>query len=82
VREGARADNSHPHQVIRRFVQSLVPVVALPDLRASIPDRYEIQSAAGAPMTVYVARNDADIALVASLVDRHHFYGRFAYEAR
>jgi hypothetical protein len=33
-------------------------------------------------MTVYVARNDADIALVASLVDRHHFYGRFAYEAR
>jgi SAM-dependent methyltransferase len=54
-----------------------VPAVALPDLRASIPDGYEIQSVAGAPMTVYVARNDGDIALMASLIDKHRFYDRF-----
>ena len=60
-----------------RFIRSLVPAVPLPDLRASIPDRYEIQSVAGVPMTVYVARNDADIALMASLIDKHRFYDRF-----
>ena len=60
-----------------RFIRSLVPAVPLPDLRVSIPDRYEIQSVAGVPMTVYVARNDADIALMASLIDKHRFYDRF-----
>ena len=28
-------------------------------------------------MTVYLARTDADIALMASLIDRHRFYDRF-----
>jgi len=60
-----------------RFIRSLVPAVPLPDLRATIPDRYEIQSVAGVPMTVYVARTDADIALMASLIDKHRFYDRF-----
>jgi SAM-dependent methyltransferase len=60
-----------------RFVRSLVPAVPLPDLKASIPGRYEIQSIAGAPMAVYVARTDADIALMASLIDKHRYYDRF-----
>jgi SAM-dependent methyltransferase len=60
-----------------RFVRSLVPVVPLPDLKASIPDRYEVQSVAGAPVAVYVAGGDADISLMASLIDKHRFYDRF-----
>lgn len=74
-------------QVIRSFISSpefharalegFVPVTPLPDLTASIPGRYETQSVAGAPMTVYVARTDADIALMASLIDKHRFYDRF-----
>jgi len=60
-----------------RFARSLVPVVPLPDLKASIPDRYEVQSVAGAPVAVYVAGGDADISLMASLIDKHRFYDRF-----
>jgi SAM-dependent methyltransferase len=60
-----------------RTLQACVPVTPLPDLRASDPVRYEIQSVAGAPVTVYVARTDADIALLASLIDKHRFYDRF-----
>jgi SAM-dependent methyltransferase len=76
-----------PERVVRGFItspefrsrilQGFVPVTPLPDLRASIPSGYETQSVAGAPMTVYVARTDADIALMASLIDRHRFYDRF-----
>jgi Domain of unknown function (DUF4214)/Methyltransferase domain len=60
-----------------QFVRSLVPQAPLPDLTASLPDKYEVQSVAGAPMRVYVARTDADIALMAELIDRHRFYDRF-----
>ena len=60
-----------------QFAQTLVPPAPLPDLRASIPERYETQLARDAPMTVYVARTDTDIALMASLIDRHRFYDRF-----
>src|SRR5262249_2091067 len=60
-----------------RFVRSLVPVASLPDLKASFPDRYEVQSVAGAPVAVYVAGGDADISLMASLIDKHRFYDRF-----
>jgi len=60
-----------------RILEDYVPVTPLPDLRASIPGGYETQSVAGAPMTVYLARTDADIALMASLIDRHRFYDRF-----
>jgi SAM-dependent methyltransferase len=59
-----------------RFVRSIAPEIPLPDLRASIPDRYEVQSFAGSPMTVYLARTDTDIALMESLIDKHRFYDR------
>jgi SAM-dependent methyltransferase len=57
-----------------RFVQMIVPLTPLPDLRISFPDKYETQLVRGGPMTVYVARTDADIALMASLIERHRFY--------
>jgi SAM-dependent methyltransferase len=60
-----------------RFIQTLVPPAPMPDLRASIPEKYETQLVRGAPMIVYVARTDADISLMASLLDRHRFYDRF-----
>ena len=60
-----------------RFTQSLVPPAPVPDLRASIPGRYQTQLVRGAPMTVYVARTDADVSLMASLIDQHRFYDRF-----
>jgi SAM-dependent methyltransferase len=60
-----------------QFLQSLVPTDSIPDLPASMPDRYEAQCVAGRRMTVYVARTDADVALMASLIDRHRFYDRF-----
>jgi len=60
-----------------RFVRSVAPEISLPDLRASIPDRYELQSVGGSPMTVYLARTDTDIALMESLIDKHRFYDRF-----
>jgi len=60
-----------------RFAQTLVPRAEMPDLRASLPDKYETQVVRGAPMTVYVARTDADIPLMASLLERHRFYDRF-----
>jgi SAM-dependent methyltransferase len=74
-------------QVIRTFVdsaefrslltQALVPSASMPDLKALIPDRYETQLVHGSPMTVYVARTDTDVALMASLLDRYRFYDRF-----
>jgi SAM-dependent methyltransferase len=60
-----------------RILAGFVPVTPLPDLRASLPGSYETQSVGGVPMTVYLARTDADIALMASLIDRHRFYDRF-----
>src|SRR5271167_1191313 len=60
-----------------RALEGFVPVTPLPDLRASIPERYETQCVAGKPMTVYIARSDADIAMMASLIDRHRFYDWF-----
>src|SRR5271166_2818201 len=60
-----------------QFTQSLVPPAPMHELRAAIPDRYETQLVRGAPITVYVARTDADITLMASLIDRHRFYDRF-----
>jgi SAM-dependent methyltransferase len=60
-----------------RMLEGFVPVTPLPDLKASIPGGYETQSVAGAPMTVYLARTDAEIALMTSLIDRHRFYDRF-----
>jgi SAM-dependent methyltransferase len=60
-----------------RFMQTLVPPAPMPDLRASNPERYEAQLVREAPMTVYVARTDGDIAWMESLIDRHRFYDRF-----
>ena len=60
-----------------RTLECFVPVAPLPDLRASNPGEYETQLVAGVPMTVYIACSDADIALMASLIDKHHFYDRF-----
>lgn len=60
-----------------RILQSLVPAVRLPDLTAAMPDRYETQPVNGMPMTVYVARDDRDMTLMASLIEKHRFYDRF-----
>lgn len=60
-----------------RILEGVVPVTPLPDLRVSNPDGYEAQSVAGATKMVYVARSDADIALMALLIDRHRYYDRF-----
>jgi hypothetical protein len=60
-----------------RFLQALVPPVPLPDLTATMPDRYEIQQVNGMPMRVYVGRDDPDMTLMASLIEKHHFYDRF-----
>jgi len=59
------------------FVRSSVPAAPIPDIRTSMPERYETQCVAGKPMTVYIARSDADIAMMASLIDRHRFYDWF-----
>lgn len=59
------------------FARSSVPSAPIPDIRASMPERYETQCVAGKPMTVYIAHSDADIAMMASLIDRHRFYDRF-----
>jgi hypothetical protein len=60
-----------------RLIQTLVPPAPVPDLKTSLPDKYEAQLVRGTPMTVYVARTDPDIALMTSLIDRHRFYDRF-----
>jgi SAM-dependent methyltransferase len=60
-----------------RLVRSLVPASPMPDLKASLADRYEMQWVAGAPMTVYIARTVEDIALMCSLIERHRYYDRF-----
>jgi SAM-dependent methyltransferase len=60
-----------------RSIQTLVPAVPMPDLRASIPDRYEIQQVNGTSTTVFIARTDADIALMEALINRHRYYDRF-----
>jgi hypothetical protein len=60
-----------------RTLESTVPVTPLPDLRAANPACYETQPVAGLPMTVYVARHDADIDQMASLIETHRFYDRF-----
>jgi len=60
-----------------QLIRSLVPQAPLPDLRVSMPGGYEMQSVSGTPTNVYIARTDADIALMASLIDKHRFYDRF-----
>ena len=60
-----------------RFTQTLAPPAPMPNLRASNPESYETQLVRGTPMTVYVARTDADIASMESLIDRHRFYDQF-----
>ena len=60
-----------------RFLASLVPAAALPDLTAAMPERYEAQQTSAGLMTVYVARDSSDVHLMASLIERHRFYDRF-----
>ncbi len=60
-----------------RFLATVVPTVELPDLVAAMPDKYQQQIVADAPMTVYVARDDADMAAMAGLIEKHRFYDRF-----
>jgi hypothetical protein len=60
-----------------RSVQRLIAAAPMADLRTSFPDRYELQRVAGAPMAVFIARTDADIALMAALIEKHHYYDRF-----
>lgn len=60
-----------------RFLGSIVPEVALPDLVATMPERYETQPGNASGMTVYVAQSDADMTRMASLIETHRFYDRF-----
>ena len=60
-----------------RFLQSLLPSVSLPNLIAMMPDRYDVQQKNGGPVPVYLARHDADMTLMASLIEKHRFYDRF-----
>jgi Domain of unknown function (DUF4214)/Methyltransferase domain len=60
-----------------RLIQTLVPAAPVPDLKTSLADKYEAQLVRGAPMTVYVAQTDDDIALMTSLIERHRYYDRF-----
>jgi SAM-dependent methyltransferase len=60
-----------------RSLRDLVPTPALPDLRILVPERYQTQCVAGVPLTVYLAQSDEDIALMASLIDRHRYYDQF-----
>lgn len=60
-----------------RFFQEVVPSSPMPDLKISIPDKYEKQMVRGRPISVYVARTDEDIALMESLIEQHRFYDRF-----
>jgi SAM-dependent methyltransferase len=60
-----------------RFTQTLAPPASMPNLRAPNSESYETQLVRGTPMTVYVARTDADIASMESLIDRHRFYDQF-----
>jgi Methyltransferase domain/Domain of unknown function (DUF4214) len=60
-----------------RWTQALVPSAPMPDLTASVPEKYETQYVRGGAMTVYAARTDDDIMLMESLIERHRYYDRF-----
>lgn len=60
-----------------RWTHALVPSAPMPDLTASVPEKYETQYVRGGPMTVYAARTDDDIILMESLIERHRYYDRF-----
>ena len=60
-----------------RVLESFVPEVPLPDLRAATPDMYQTQYVNGSAITVYVARADADIASMRELIEKHRYYDRF-----
>ena len=60
-----------------RFLERLVPPLQLPDLRALMPDKYEIQQTSRGAIGVYVARDASDTALMASLIEKHRYYDRF-----
>jgi methyltransferase family protein/uncharacterized protein DUF4214 len=60
-----------------RFLERLVPPLQLPDLRALMPDKYEIQQTSRGAIGVYVARDASDAALMASLIEKHRYYDRF-----
>jgi 2-polyprenyl-3-methyl-5-hydroxy-6-metoxy-1,4-benzoquinol methylase len=60
-----------------RILESLIPMTALPDLRATMPDSYQTELVEGSPITVYVARADDDIMAICNLIERHRYYDRF-----
>ena len=60
-----------------RFLERLVPPLQLPDLRALMPDKYEIQQTSRGAIGVYVARDASDATLMASLIEKHRYYDRF-----
>ena len=59
-----------------RMIRSLAPAVELPDLTRLMPDHYELPMGPGSP-TLYVAKSDADISLMETLIQKHRFYDRF-----
>lgn len=59
-----------------RVPELIGPSEALPDLIRAMPERYEWPIVRGSPMPVYVARTDADMELMESLIRRHRYYDR------
>jgi SAM-dependent methyltransferase len=73
--------------VIRTFVSSpefrsrqldtAIPTVELPDLTQAMPEMYARGVTGDTPTTVYIARSDADIGRMATLIERHRYYDAF-----
>jgi SAM-dependent methyltransferase len=59
-----------------RVPELLAPPEALPDLIRAMPERYDWPIVRGGPMPVYLARTDADMELMESLIRRHRYYDR------
>ncbi|HEX6442999.1 MAG TPA: methyltransferase domain-containing protein [Stellaceae bacterium] len=63
-------------EFVNRAPELLGPAEALPDLIRAMPERYEWPIVRGNPMPVYVAKTDADMALMESLIRHHRYYDR------
>ena len=77
---GGRALDHLVHEIAtsperrNRTLQELVPVAPLPNLIDMMEDSYQTEVVYGSPRPVYVARSDADIERMVSLLDQHRYY--------
>jgi SAM-dependent methyltransferase len=67
----------HSPEFRERFLPFVIPTTPLPDLLASMPDHYEHHGEPGSTTPVYIARSDADVSLMASLIEKHRYYDHF-----